>query len=279
MSDFSNDACIAFLDSGVGGLPYLALARERLPAERYVYVADTQNFPYGEKTNEQITELQTRLVSKVLDAFSPKIVVLACNTASVAALSPLRERFETPFVGVVPAIKPAAALSRNRKIGLLATTRTINDAYTEDLIRQFAADCRIERVADGSIVSFVERQLLGSTREERETAIRSATDRFIDVRIDTLILGCTHFIYLDDELRSQLTPDVAIVDSRIGVVNQLERVVRTVGEAPVSRGGAEIVVTGNEERFDSYREFSKRFDLRFTGVMRDYARTSALRNQ
>jgi glutamate racemase len=116
---------IAFLDSGVGGLPYLAHTRRLLPGERYVYVADRENFPYGEKESARIVDAALSLTERLVAREHPRLVVVACNTMSVIALPMLRARFSLPFVGVVPAVKPAASLSRRRRVGVLATRQTV----------------------------------------------------------------------------------------------------------------------------------------------------------
>ena len=139
------DDPIVFIDSGVGGLPYLEKARIYMPGENLVYVADNKNFPYGEKSAGQLKSIILMLIRKIVDKISPKLIVIACNTASVVALSLLREEFGIPFVGVVPAIKPAGEYSENGKIGLLATRKTVEDPYTDTLINEFASSCRVEK--------------------------------------------------------------------------------------------------------------------------------------
>ena len=127
---------ILFLDSGTGGLPYMLRLKELAPEVRCVYIGDTANFPYGEKTLAQIECMARETTERAIKCFNPQIVVVACNTMSVAALKSLRASFDLPFVGTVPAIKLAAKSTQNKKIGLLATRHTIEDPYTEDLISQ-----------------------------------------------------------------------------------------------------------------------------------------------
>ena len=139
---------IAFLDSGVGGLPYLEMAREHLPKENFIYLADRKNFPYGTKSAEEVFAAVAVLTDRILAAEKPKVFVLACNTMSVVALTRLRKLYpRLPFVGVVPAVKPAAERTKVKRIGVLATNRTLQDAYLDDLIRRFASSCEVVRVA------------------------------------------------------------------------------------------------------------------------------------
>ncbi len=132
---------VAFLDSGVGGLPYLAHARKHLRGQRFVYVADRENFPYGEKSRPEIIEAALAVAGRLIEREHPRLVVVACNTMSVVALAELRARFHVPFVGVVPAVKPAASLSRKKRVGVLATRQTVEGDYLRNLIGQHASGC------------------------------------------------------------------------------------------------------------------------------------------
>ncbi|MBN2625604.1 MAG: aspartate/glutamate racemase family protein, partial [Spirochaetales bacterium] len=145
-SSESREQPVGFLDSGIGGIPYLVKLREKLPRENYIYLADHANFPYGEKSVEQIRASVLQATDRLLTISRPKLIVLACNTASVSALQVLREYVDIPVVGVVPAVKPAASLSGRRTIGVLATESTVNAPYLDGLIEQFARDFRVVRV-------------------------------------------------------------------------------------------------------------------------------------
>ena len=146
---------IGFFDSGIGGLPYLKLMRDTAPDYCYKYVADSRNFPYGIKKKEDIILIVTEIIGEFICKQKPSVIVIACNTASVVALDKLRDIYSVPFIGVVPAIKPAAKKSGLKRIGLFATNRTVSDIYTEKLISAFASDCEVYKFADPGIVSFV----------------------------------------------------------------------------------------------------------------------------
>ena len=158
---------VAFLDSGIGGLPYLAAARLLLPSAPYVYLADRENFPYGDRTPERITAAVTAAVQRLLTSAHPRVVVIACNTASVVALPALRARFDLPFVGVVPAVKTAAASTPGGRFGVLATQQTVEGEYLRGLIASHAPGCTVVALPAAGLVRFVEEDLLGSTRAER----------------------------------------------------------------------------------------------------------------
>ena len=257
---------IAFLDSGVGGLPYLQWIRSRYPDESYVYLADNAFFPYGTRASASLKRIVVDRVGSLIREYRPKIVVVACNTASVVALATLRETFDVPFVGVVPAVKPAALRSRVGRIGLLATNGTISDAYTDGLIEEFAASCLVTRIGDGRIVEFIENCFIDSSRATRREILSGAVDQMRKAGIDTLVIGCTHFIFIEDDLREALKGEVAIVDSRDGVGRQIIRILGRIGPATDSQSDAVLLTTSpaEEERFV---RFAALFDLRFGGAL------------
>jgi len=228
----SNDTSapfVAFLDSGTGGIPYMLHLQKKCPDVRCVYLGDTANFPYGEKTREQITDCAAAASRLLIERFSPDAIVVACNTISVTALSELREMFPSvPFVGTVPAIKLAAAVSPKKRIGLLATRQTVENAYTDRLVAEFASDCYIVRRGDPDLIDFVEKKLFTATQEERAAAVAPAIEFFRQHEVDTIILGCTHFIHMADDIQKAAGSSVRVVDSRDGVVNQTMRVLDQV---------------------------------------------------
>jgi glutamate racemase len=259
---------IAFLDSGVGGLPYLAHTRRIMPNRRYVYVADRENFPYGEKETDMIIEASIAVTGRLIEREHPLLIVVACNTISVVALDALRARFPLPFVGVVPAIKPAAAFSRNRRVGVLATRQTVEGAYLRALIETHAAGCSVVSLPAAGLVEFVELELYRAEQREREERVRREVDRFRDARIDALVLACTHFLHLEPEFRSRLDEEgVTLVDSRDGVTRQ---VARLLGGSPVVNGNggqALLHVTGPAPLEERYKWFAAQYDLRLEGAL------------
>jgi glutamate racemase len=261
-------AAIAFLDSGVGGLPYLAHARQRLPGYRFVYAADRANFPYGEKDAARIIEAASALTDRLIAREHPRIVVVACNTMSVVALAALRARFPLPFVGVVPAVKPAASLSRRRRVGILATRQTVEGRYLRDLIEAHANGCAVVSLPSADLVDFVECGLFRASQQERAERVRREVERFRGERIDALVLGCTHFLHLEAEFRLLLAEEgIALVDSRDGVTRQLSRL---LAAGPVETGAGDgdvLYVTGTAPIEPRYRWFAERYGLRLEGML------------
>lgn len=257
----------AFLDSGSGGLPYLAQLVLHESEASCVYVADTAHFPYGEKTREEVISFAEQTVSRMIDIFSPDVIIIACNTISVAALEPLRARFNIPFVGTVPAIKTAASISRSRTIGLWATERTVHDPYTQTLIDRFASDCRIVRFGDSELISRIENELVSADAKTRLEAVRPAIDRFRAEGVDTIVLACTHFLHVDAEIREAAGPLIRVIDSREGVVTQALRLVPPCRDISPFRA---CYSTGGDERFlgrlnERYALYSKRFGVSWGG--------------
>ena len=213
MTDF------VFIDSGVGGIPYMMKLLEKMPEASCIYVADTANFPYGEKSHEQVVKCVTELVEKIRTQFSPKVIVVACNTMSVNALETLRSDFpDIKFVGTVPAIKLAASVSKKRRIGLLATKATCENPYNLELKETFASDCVLVTRGDGELVSYIEHNAFTASREECLAAVKPAIDFFRGEDCDAVILGCTHFLNFTDVFEEACQPDIKVVDSVDGVV-------------------------------------------------------------
>ena len=268
---------IGFLDSGIGGLPYLAWIRRRRPRERYAYIADNEYFPYGERPRDRLVSHLIDTVRIIVEKLAPKLLVLACNTASVAALDTLRDRFELPIVGVVPALKPAAERSKGRRIALLATSRTVAERYTDDLIERFADDCVVARIGNGNIVDFVEHQFLAASAEEKKAFLAGTVEELKQSQIDTVVIGCTHFIYIEDELRAGLGDEVAIIDSVAGVGRQIIRVLEeknlqvSPAASPLEDTVDALYLTSKNKSAETKETFalaSSRFELSFCGLLK-----------
>ena len=215
----------AFLDSGTGGIPYMMELKRKMPDARCVYVGDTAHFPYGEKSADEVTESAEASIAEIVRRWSPETLVIACNTISVTSLGELRQRFPgLPIVGTVPAIKLAASVSRNKRIGLLATNATVRHPYCEDLIRKYASDCTISKRGDPDLIAFIEHQLFTASEAERLEAVRPAVSYFLGEGCDTIILGCTHFTHVASDIAAAAGDGVRVVDSRDGVSKQALKV-------------------------------------------------------
>lgn len=215
---------VVLLDSGVGGLSVLAAIRRRLPDLPCVYCADTAGFPYGTKGEAEVSARVAALVGRVSERIRPALVVIACNTASTIALGWLRPVIACPVVGTVPAIKPAAARSTTRVIGVLGTEATIRQPYVEALARDFAADCRVLRFGSSALVAAAEAKLRGAPVDPAvpAAALAGLLDQPDGDRLDTVVLACTHFPLLAAELAAAAPRPLAFVDGAEGIARRVE---------------------------------------------------------
>ncbi|PNL48889.1 glutamate racemase [Proteus mirabilis] len=216
----ANPTVLVF-DSGVGGLSVYREIREKLPEAHYIYVFDNEAFPYGEKSQEFIIDRVVRIVSAVAEKHDLATIVIACNTASTVSLPALRAKFtEIPIVGVVPAIKPAAKLTCNGVVGLLATRATVKRPYTHELIERFATDCKVHSLGSAELVELAERKLHGE--EVSLDELRKILTPWLKMKEppDTVVLGCTHFPLLADELLSVLPDGTRIIDSGAAIARR-----------------------------------------------------------
>jgi len=262
---------IAFFDSGVGGLPYLDAARNLMPYERFVYAADRAGFPYGTKSRDQVAALALRAIAALVARTDPKALVVACNTATELAIDDIRAANPgIPVVGTVPAIKPAAALSATKRIGVVATPPAAAADYLTRLAREFASDCELVKIGDGALVDFVERRFLSSTREERLEAVAPSVRALVDRGVDAIVLGCTHFLHLTREFGEAAGPGVAIVDSRDGIATRLKSVLGSgrpdIAATSVGRRD-EMYLTGPEAFGPVYGGFAALFRLDCAGTL------------
>mgnify|MGYP002651797691 CR=1 FL=1 len=216
-------APLLLFDSGVGGLSVLAKVRTLLPDAPVIYVADNAGLPYGDKTEAQIAARVSGLLGRMTERFRPRLVCIACNTASTIALASVREVLEVPIVGTVPAIKPAAAMTRSGAIGLLGTNATIRQGYVDRLEAEFAHDKRLLRHGAPELVAAAEAKLRGEPVEPgifegAAAALRSMPD---GERIDTVVLACTHFPLVRAELSMAFGADVRFVDGSEGIARRI----------------------------------------------------------
>ena len=258
---------IVFFDSGIGGLPYLTHLREILPQENLIYIADNKNFPYGEKSKDHLIKIITSITDLIINRFNPKAIVVACNTASVTALNDIRSLSNIPIIGVVPAIKTAASMTKNNKIGVLATKRTVNGEYIKKLITEFSYDKDVYSVGASGIVEFVEKSLFFSSTKSVQKYITESVKELKRIGVDCVVLGCTHFIYVSEEINRALGPQVKVIDSRDGVSNQVKRVLSGVLRDSPNPSYSDFYNTSTQENDRNYLEICRSFKLNFRGEL------------
>jgi len=245
---------ILVFDSGVGGLSVLGEIRRLLPNAPIVYAADSAGFPYGTKSPAEVAARVPALLGRLAERYDPLIIVIACNTASTIALDAVRAALDLPIVGTVPAIKPAAALSKSRTIGVLGTEATIVQPYVDRLAAEFAADCSVIRHASHELVELAEAKLRG------ETADPAAYPRILNGllaqqggdRIDTVVLACTHFPLVEAELAAAAPRPLAFVDGKEGIARRTQWLTRD-HQWPQAPSEGIAVFTGPAGHAEAYR--------------------------
>ena len=241
---------ILLFDSGVGGLTVLAELRKVLPKAPVIYAADIAGLPYGTKTEAEIAARVAGLLGVLTERYRPRLATIACNTASTIALGMVRDVLNIPIVGTVPAIKPAAAITRSGTIGLLGTEATIRQSYVDRLAGEFAAGKRLLRHAAPQLVSAAEERLRG--KPVNATAIRSAVEGLRrqpgGEDIDTVVLACTHFPLLADELARAFGAGVQFIDGAAGIARRIAHL--TDGQAFSRQVSDFAVTTGSRKDFE-----------------------------
>lgn len=266
-----------FLDSGTGGVPYMQMLKQREPNARCAYLGDTVHFPYGEKTPKEVTECAKAAIELIIKKWNPKVVVIACNTISVTALSQLRTLFPAlPLIGTVPAIKLAAKVTKNKKIGLLATNATVQHPYCQKLIEDFASDCSVFSRGDPDLIAFIEHNLFTATEEDKIKAVTPALDFFKQNDCDTIILGCTHFTHVADVFARAAGSSIRIIDSRDGVSNQALKIESEASDSDQLANGSYsddvpdmsfFVTSATKEEEFEYKEMCKNFGIPWGGII------------
>jgi len=239
---------ILLFDSGVGGLTVLAELRKLLPQAPVIYAADLAGLPYGEKTEAEVAARVAGLLGRMSERYHPRLIVIACNTASTIALGMVREVLHVPIVGTVPAIKPAAAMTRTGVIGLLGTAATVRQKYVDDLEAEFANGKRLIRHACPGLVEAAEAKLRG---ERPDPAVFAAAARGLREqeggdRIDTVVLACTHFPLVEEELRAAFGPGVEFIHGAQGIARRIVQL--TAGQDFLRKSADVALFTGDLAR-------------------------------
>lgn len=214
---------ILFFDSGVGGLSVLAPTAALLPQAGIVYVADSAGFPYGVRSEAEIAARVPALLGRLAERYDPRLIVIACNTASTIALQHVRAALDLPIVGTVPAIRPAAQRSQTRVIGVLGTEATVRQPYVDDLTARFAADCTVLRHGSAELVELAERALAGIAppRGRLRAVLAGLFDQPGGDRLDMIVNACTHFPLLEKALAEAAPHAVGFVDGGPGIARRV----------------------------------------------------------
>ncbi len=236
-------ALIGLYDSGMGGLSVMRTVHALLPTYNLLYLADTAYCPYGPRS---ITEVQARSLActEWLMWQGAQLVVVACNTASSAALELLRSRYPIPIVGMEPGVKPAVRATHTRRVGILATDGTLAGQRFSSLVQRFAANVQVQTVPCPSLVELVEQGEL--TGEHTRQVVQQCLHN-LDQQVDTIVLGCTHFHFVSPLIQRMVGTKVTVIDTALAVARQVMRVTEQVGLVP-GEGSIRCASTGDIAR-------------------------------
>ncbi len=217
-----NNKPIGIFDSGIGGTSIWAAIHQLLPNEKTIYLADSKNAPYGQKSKSEIVALSIKNTEFLLE-MNCKLIVIACNTATTNAIQELRAKYNIPFIGIEPAIKPAATNSKTQTIGILATQGTLNSELFNKTAEKYQDTKIIEQVGHG-LVQLIENGNINSP--EMTQLLHSYLDPMIEANIDYLVLGCSHYPYLIPQIKKILPEHIQIIDSGEAVAKQTQNVLK-----------------------------------------------------
>lgn len=248
----TNNNPIGVFDSGIGGTSIWSAIHDLLPNEKTIYLADSKNAPYGQKTKDEIVALSKKNVAFLLDN-NCKLIVVACNTATTNAIFELRATYDIPFVGIEPAIKPAANNSKTQVIGILATKGTLNSELFNKTAEMFQNTKIIEQVGYG-LVQLIEDGNLYSP--EMTQLLESYLQPMIEANIDYLVLGCSHYPYLIPQIKKILPEHIQIIDSGEAVARQTKNLLRDkVGFSDSAQNDPIFYVNSNPTVLESILEY------------------------
>lgn len=238
---------VGLFDSGVGGLSVLRHLRRLAPRERYIYVADTAYFPYGPRPPAEVRKRSFAICTRLMES-GVKLIVVACNTASAAAISDLREFFPVPFVGVVPGVKPAATTSLTGRIVILATPGTLDGGLYARVVEDFGSGATIVNVPGHGLAELVEQGEAGTARSR--AAVREILADEVAAGADTVVLGCTHYCFLAADIEAEF-PGLNLIDTSEPVARRVVQVLEETGaEAPPGQAGElSVIITGDRDVF------------------------------
>ena len=244
---FPPEAPVLFFDSGVGGLSILDPVRALIPTAPIVYAGDRAGFPYGLRSEADLMARVPALLGRLVERYRPRIAVIACNTASTITLPAIRAALDIPVVGTVPAIKPAALASKTRVIGVLGTEATVRQPYVADLTAKFGADCTVLRHGSADLVAYTEARLRGAPVDLGipGAALQALFDQPGGDRMDIVVLACTHFPLVQDDLAAASPRPLIFMDGGAGIARRVAHL--TQGQAwPDTAEPGVAVFTGTD---------------------------------
>lgn len=239
-----NNQPIGLFDSGIGGTSIWSAIHQLMPHEDTIYLADSKNAPYGQRSKDEIIALSMKNTEFLLEQ-NAKIIVVACNTATTNAIKELRAKYDVPFIGIEPAIKPAANNSRTQTIGILATKGTLSSELFNKAVEIYQDTHIVEQVGEG-LVALIENGQIHS--EEMDRLLHKYLEPMIEANIDYLVLGCSHYPYLLPQIEQILPKHIKIIDSGEAVARQTQNVLREKTGLNSGKGGQTTFYTNADPR-------------------------------
>lgn len=259
-----NNQPIGFFDSGVGQLSILIETKKLLPRENFVIFADQSHNPYGEKTQDQIKKYATDATIFLLRNNRIKILVLACNTATVLALDHLRKKFDIPIIGTVPAVKPAFSASKNKKIAIMSTPATAKSVYLADLINQFGNKNQVLTISCAGLEEAIE--ILDTMAIDK--LLKKYLRKVKKFEADVVVLGCTHYPLIKSQIERSIGPKIKVIDSGSAIAKRIKEILEAASQLSSKYRGDIYYTTGNPKIFSKVASalLDKKIKARVPGI-------------
>lgn len=242
---------IGIMDSGVGGLSVLREIKKILPQENFIFLADQANVPYGGKTQEQLEKILLRIMDFFIEK-KVKMVVLACNTATVYAIDFLRDYYKVPIVGTVPVVKTLANVTKTKKVAVLSTPGTAKSKYLQNLIKKFAKGLKVYTIGGSNLEELIEE---GNLRNGRiQSILHEILPPLVRNGVDAIALGCTHYPFVSDQIGEIVGSKVLVLDSGAAVARRVEQILENEKELGKEREKDIYYTTGDPEKFKKVAE-------------------------
>lgn len=241
-----NNQPIGILDSGVGGLTILQEIKKLLPNERFIFVADQGYFPYGEKSQQELEERVSKIAHFLLKN-KVKIIIVACNTATIHAIEHLRKKYQLPIIGVVPVVKTISQLSKTKKTAVFSTPATAKSPYLKALIKKFAPDVTVYRIGGTGLEGLIETGDISSKKIDK--ILHESLKPLLKKNVDAIALGCTHYPFLNKKIRAIVGKNVQVVDSGGAVARRTKTILENNHILSNERAEDFYYTTGDKQKF------------------------------
>ncbi|MDA9642655.1 glutamate racemase [Nitrosomonadales bacterium] len=255
---------IGIFDSGIGGISVMSHIQRLLPDESLAYVADSLYAPYGLKNNHEILDRSKAIIDYLIKNKSAKLIVVACNTATAAAIKELRQIYEIPIIGMEPAIKPATKTTKCKSVGILATNGTLESAKFSALLETYSGEIQFYTQPCPGLVELIEQGRINDS--SIKNLIQKYLDPLLERKVDTIVLGCTHYIFIKNIIKNIMGPEVNLIDTGLAVAKQVKRQLEKSSLQNQSKGKCYSISTNssNREMEEIIRSITINSDFKFS---------------